>query len=125
MPISYLQGVFDCFLIPRMKRVDYLPKLRRSPLEVNLVTKIQEKPNVSRSERASQDHAIVKVVNGEGCKTDLPLSSLPTQTFFGLSRSPQQRTSPKAGGLKRRPGRPDVDQSQHSSRSGNCALHLE
>ena len=62
MPITYLQRVFDCFLIPRMKRVDYLPELRRSPLEVNLVTKIQEKPNVSRSERASQDHATVKVV---------------------------------------------------------------
>ena len=62
MPIAYLQRVFDCFLIPRMKRVDNLPELRRSPLEMNLVAKIQEKPNVSRSERAIQVHAMVKVV---------------------------------------------------------------
>ena len=45
-----------------MKRVDYLPELRRSPLEMNLVAKIQEKPNVSRSERAIQVHAMLKVV---------------------------------------------------------------
>ena len=62
MPIAYLQRVFDCFLIPRMKRVDYLPELRRSPLEMNLVAKIQEKPNVSRPEMAIQVHAMVKVV---------------------------------------------------------------
>ena len=62
MPIAYLQRVFDCFLIPRMKRVDNLPELRRSPLEMNLGAKIQEKPNVSRSERAIQVHAMVKVV---------------------------------------------------------------
>ena len=62
MPIAYLQRVFDCFLIPRMKRVDYLPELRRSPLEMNLVAKIQEKPSVSRPEMAIQVHAMVKVV---------------------------------------------------------------
>lgn len=62
MPIAYLQRVFDCLLIPRMKRVDNLPELRRSPLEMNLVAKVQEKPNVSRSERAIQGHAMVKVV---------------------------------------------------------------
>ena len=64
MPIAYLQRVFDCFLIPRMKRVDELPELRRSPLEVNLVAKKkeQDKPKASRSERAIQVHAMVKVV---------------------------------------------------------------
>ena len=62
---------------------------------MNLVAKIQEKPNVSRSERAIQVHAMVQVVKPTNNCMDL---NCPFRRSLGWSRSPPQRTSAEASG---------------------------